>query len=166
MNKKYTIFIIDDKIENLQYLSSILEEYYDVRASLDSKLAIDAASLVEPNLILLDIMMPDIDGFEVCKLIKENQSLSEIPVIFISAMDDIGHKIKAFDNGGVDYITKPFEPKEVIARVKMQLEIYQSKKVISESNAKHLDLSKLSNGIYNLVILYNDIRFSKKVIKQ
>ena len=130
MNKKYTILIIDDKVENLQYLSSILEEFYEVRPSLDGKLALDALKLLIPDLILLDIKMPNIDGFEVCKLIKQEHKLKEIPIIFISAFDDIHHKIQAFDNGGVDYITKPFEPKEVLARVKSQLDIAQSKKTI------------------------------------
>lgn len=130
MHKKYTIFIIDDKIENLQYLSSILEDSYDIRASVDSTLAINALSLIKPDLILLDIKMPEIDGFEVCKLIKSNLNLSEIPIIFISALDDVEYKVKAFENGGVDYITKPFEVNEVLARVKTQINISTSKKTI------------------------------------
>ncbi|OUR74070.1 hybrid sensor histidine kinase/response regulator [Arcobacter sp. 31_11_sub10_T18] len=130
MNKKYTILIIDDKVENLQYLSSILEVSYEIRPSLDGKQALNALKFLTPDLILLDIKMPNIDGFEICKLIKQEPNLKEIPIIFISAFDDIHHKIEAFDNGGVDYITKPFEPKEVLARVKSQLEIAQSKKTI------------------------------------
>jgi len=130
MNKKYTILIIDDKVENLQYLSSILDDLYEVRPSLDGKQALEALKFLIPDLILLDIKMPNIDGYEICKLIKEEPKLKEIPIIFISAFDDIHHKIQAFDNGGVDYITKPFEPKEVLARVKTQIEISQSKKTI------------------------------------
>lgn len=133
MSKKYTILIVDDKIENLQYITKILEdEHYDIRASTNALFAIEAAKLHSPDLILLDIKMPQIDGFEACRLIKENESLKDVPVIFISALDDTASKVEAFERGGVDYITKPFEPKEVIARVKTQLEIYSSKKTIEK----------------------------------
>ena len=132
MDKKYTILIIDDKVENLKYLNTILEPIYDVRASKDSTLAISAAKLFLPDLILLDIKMPDIDGFELCKIIKKEKSLKDIPIIFISAVDELEYKIKAFDNGGVDYITKPFESKEVIARVKTQLDLANNKKMVEK----------------------------------
>ncbi|PLY09744.1 MAG: hybrid sensor histidine kinase/response regulator [Arcobacter sp.] len=131
MNKKYTILIVDDKFENLQYLDKILKnEEYDIRATPDSMMALKAAKLNEPDLILLDIKMPEIDGYELCKLFKKEENLKEIPIIFISALDNIEDKVRAFEEGGVDYITKPFEPKEILARVKTQLDIYKSKKTI------------------------------------
>ena len=127
MNKKYTILIVDDKYENLQYLDKILNnEEYDIRATPDSMMALKAAKLNQPDLILLDIKMPEIDGYELCKLFKKEKDLKEIPIIFISALDNIEDKIRAFEEGGVDYITKPFEPKEILARVKTQLDIYKS----------------------------------------
>ena len=132
MNKKYTIFIIDDKAQNIQYLSNILEEYYEIRASIDGLLALNASKIVKPDLILLDVNMPNIDGYGVCKLFKKEPMLAEVPIIFISAFDDIEHKIKAFDNGGVDYVTKPFEPKEILARVKTQLDIFDNKQTITK----------------------------------
>ena len=131
MNKKYTILIIDDTVENLQYLSKILEyENYDIRATKDVFMGIEATKKTSFDLILLDIKMPEIDGYSACKQIKENTISKDTPVIFISAFDDIEHKVKAFENGGVDYITKPFEPKEVIARIKTQIQIFESKKTI------------------------------------
>lgn len=132
MTKKYTILLIDDKIENLKYLTNILEKQYDIRASTNSQSAINAAKLLIPDIILLDINMPVIDGFEVCKLLKNEANLKDIPVIFISAFDDINHKVEAFKNGGVDYITKPFEPKEVLVRVKTQLDNFNSKRIITK----------------------------------
>ncbi len=131
MDKKYTILIIDDKSENLHYLNSILkDENYNIKASTDPIFGINASKLNPPNLILLDIKMPNIDGFEVCKLIKSEENLKEIPIIFISALDDIQSKIKAFEEGGIDYITKPFEKEEVKARIKTQLKLYESKQTI------------------------------------
>lgn len=133
MNKKYTVLIIDDKSENLHYLNNILkEENFLIRATTDATFAINSSKLNPPDLILLDIKMPNLDGFEVCKILKEDETLKDIPIIFISALDDIQSKVKAFEQGGVDYITKPFEKEEVIARVKTQLKIFESKNTISK----------------------------------
>ena len=131
MNKKYTILIVDDKYENLQLLKDILDnENYDIKASTDASFAVQSAKILKPDLILLDIKMPLQDGFEVCSILKKDEALKETPIIFISALDDVESKVKAFEEGGVDYITKPFEKEEVIARVKTQLEISSSKKQI------------------------------------
>ncbi|WP_419768508.1 hybrid sensor histidine kinase/response regulator [Arcobacter sp.] len=131
MHKKYTILIIDDKNENLHYLNSILKVYdYNIRATTDPSFALTSSENYPPDLILLDIKMPNIDGFEVCKLFKENDKLKDIPIIFISAIDDIEIKVKAFEQGGVDYITKPFEKEEVLARIKTQLKIFENNQTI------------------------------------
>ena len=122
MDKKYTILIIDDKTENLHYLNTLLkEENYLVRATTEPIFAINSSKLNPPNLILLDIKMPNLDGFEVCKLLKNEENLKDIPIIFISALDDVQSKVKAFENGGVDYITKPFYHEEVLARIESVL---------------------------------------------
>ncbi len=131
MHKKYTILIIDDKDENLHYLNNILKNYdYNIRATTDPSFALKSSESYPPDLILLDIKMPDIDGFEVCKLFKANDKLKDIPIIFISAIDDIEIKVKAFEQGGVDYITKPFEKEEVLARIKTQLKIFENNQTI------------------------------------
>ncbi|PUE66786.1 hybrid sensor histidine kinase/response regulator [Arcobacter lacus] len=133
MNKKYTILIIDDKSENLHYLNNILKDKdFLIRATTDATFAINSSKLNPPDLILLDIKMPTLDGFEVCKILKNDGTLKDIPIIFISALDDTQSKVKALNEGGVDYITKPFEKEEVIARVKTQLKIFESKNTISK----------------------------------
>ncbi len=133
MDKKYTILVVDDKIENLQYLSEVLKSAeYDIRATPNAIMALNAAKINKPHLILLDIKMPEIDGYELCRMIKKEEELKDIPIIFISALDSVEDKVKAFEEGGVDYITKPFEPKEIKARVKTQLEIHKNKIMIAK----------------------------------
>jgi len=133
MIKKYTILIIDDKVENLKYLNTILkEENYEIKATTNASFAIDSAINNPIDLILLDIKMPELNGFEVCKILKQKDNIKEIPIIFISALDDVNSKVEAFEHGGVDYITKPFEEKEIKARIKTQLELAQNKKTISD----------------------------------
>jgi signal transduction histidine kinase len=133
MDKKYTVLIIDDKTENLHYLNNVLkDENYLIRATTDATFAINSSKLNPPHLILLDIKMPNQDGFDICKIIKNDESLKDIPIIFISALDDIESKVRAFEEGGVDYITKPFEKEEVRARIKTQLKIFESKNTITK----------------------------------
>ncbi|MBD6618358.1 EAL domain-containing protein [Komarekiella sp. 'clone 1'] len=119
---KKDILIIDDMAINLRVLSSILtKEGYNVRKALNWQMALTACQTVLPDLILLDIMMPEVDGYEVCQRLKASELTADIPVIFISALDDVFDKIKAFRVGGVDYISKPFEFEEVLVRVQNQL---------------------------------------------
>ena len=120
------ILIIDDTAENLHFLCKILEEKnYLVRPVTNGILGLNAAQTKSPDIILLDVKMPDIDGYEVCRRLKENSNLEKIPVIFISARDKTFDKTKGFACGGVDYITKPFAAEEVLARVEAHLQIYQ-----------------------------------------
>ncbi len=132
MDKKQTVLIVDDQAENLQYLNNLLHEQYIIRATLNGLMALEYLQNNTPELILLDIKMPEMDGFTLCEEIKKQPALKDVPIIFISALDDIEHKVKAFENGGVDYITKPFEPKEILVRIQNQLEIYNSKQTISQ----------------------------------
>jgi signal transduction histidine kinase len=119
------ILIIDDKPANLQLLSSILKERgHTVRAVVSGNMGLIAAQTVKPDLVLLDIRMPDIDGYEVCRQLKADERLCSVPVIFISSLEETLDKVKAFQSGGVDYITKPFQLEEVIARVESQLALY------------------------------------------
>jgi signal transduction histidine kinase len=119
------ILIIDDKPANLHLLSSILKERgHEVRAVVNGSMGLIAAKTIKPDLILLDVRMPGMDGYEVCRHLKADDHLSQIPVIFISSLEDTLDKVKAFQSGGVDYITKPFQVEEVIARVEAQLALY------------------------------------------
>jgi putative two-component system response regulator len=153
------IMIVDDQAANLQVLSEILKrDGYKIRPVPNGKLALSAAEHDPPDLILLDIMMPEMDGYEVCKRLKAHASLNHIPVIFISALDDTGDKIKGFHVGGVDYITKPFRAEEVLARVGTHLclerythhleELVQEKvrEIYSSQMATLLAVSKLAES--------------------
>ncbi|MEI7725978.1 MAG: response regulator [Bacteroidota bacterium] len=129
------ILIVDDVPANLQLLGDILEgSGYKVREVLNGILALQVAEKEKPDLILLDIMMPDMDGFEVCRLFKGNQKFSDIPIIFISALNDTDQIVKALVAGGSDYITKPFQANEVRARVATHLKLYHQSKELQSLN--------------------------------
>jgi DNA-binding response OmpR family regulator/nitrogen-specific signal transduction histidine kinase len=118
------ILIVDDNPDNLSVLEGILaSDGYEVRPAVCGKIALKAAVARPPDLILLDIMMPGMDGFDVCRRLKSEPSTAEIPVLFISALDETGDKLRAFDAGGLDYITKPFAEQEVLARVRTHLRL-------------------------------------------
>ncbi|MDD2760843.1 MAG: response regulator [Methylomonas sp.] len=118
------ILIVDDTIANLQLLAGMLkEEGYKVRPASSGKIALDAIAKKAPDLILLDIKMPEMDGYEVCLRLKSNPATNNIPVLFISALTDVGDKLKAFEVGGLDYINKPFQIEEVKARVSTHLQL-------------------------------------------
>ncbi|MBE9137757.1 response regulator [Nodosilinea sp. LEGE 07088] len=129
------ILIVDDRPENLHLLSDILTGAgYKVRRSLDGARALDAAQLAPPDLILLDILMPGMSGHEMCERLKSDRRTREIPVIFLSALDNISDKVKAFTVGGVDYITKPFQQEEVLARVTTHLNIQSLNRALKVQN--------------------------------
>jgi len=129
------ILIVDDTPHNLHLLVDILSKYdYKVRPVPNGKLALSAAEISPPDLILLDIMMPDLNGYEVCKQLKSNPKTKDIPVIFISAVSQAVDKVRAFAIGGVDYITKPFQMHEVLMRVKHQLAIRSLQQQLTSKN--------------------------------
>ena len=120
------ILVVDDLLENLRLLSTLLlEEGYEVRRAPDGAMALSNVPRFQPDLILLDIMMPDMDGYEVCTTLKAKAETRDIPVVFLSALDLTFDKVKAFEVGAADYINKPFHPAEVLVRVKNQLRIRQ-----------------------------------------
>lgn len=139
-NSKTNILIVDDQPANLHLLREILaKEGYQVRPAKEGAHALKAAKAQIPDLILLDIEMPEMNGFEVCQELKKDPGLTEIPVIFVSAKYDIEDKTYAFSLGAVDYITKPFQPKEVLARVKTHLSIKTLREKLKKQN---LELTK------------------------
>ncbi|MGB3517168.1 MAG: EAL domain-containing protein [Elainellaceae cyanobacterium] len=121
---KGNILLIDDTPDNLRLLTSVLSEQgYKVRSVINGEMGLMGATAAPPDLILLDINMPDMDGYEVCQRLKMMEETADIPVIFVSAVDETLDKVKAFGVGGVDYITKPFQVKEVLARVENHLNL-------------------------------------------
>jgi len=134
---KADILIVDDTLANLRLLAEMLTSHsYKVRGAPNGQMALKAARLSPPDLILLDIMMPEMDGYEVCRQLKDDDITHDIPVIFISAMDETLDKVKAFALGGVDYITKPFQLEEVLARVKTHLSIRQLQQQLQQKNSR------------------------------
>lgn len=131
------ILIVDDNPENLRFLSSVLEkEGYQVRNALDAELALDTLKTNLPDLILLDVGLPDMDGFELCQRLKATKRYKEIPVIFLSARVESVDKVKGFQVGGIDYITKPFALQEVLARVKTHMTIRFIQKTLEVQNTQ------------------------------
>ncbi|BAY63053.1 multi-sensor signal transduction histidine kinase [Calothrix brevissima NIES-22] len=134
---KADILVIDDTPENLNLLSSMLTaQGYKVRSVTKGTTGLRGAAAAPPDLILLDVNMPEMNGYEVCQQLKTNPLTREIPVIFISALGDVLDKVKAFAVGGVDYITKPFQVEEVLARIQNHLTIRQLQTQLQQQNAK------------------------------
>ncbi|GAB1543519.1 response regulator [Scytonema sp. NUACC21] len=134
---KANILVVDDTPDNLRLLSAMLNQLgYEVRRVINGQTALKTAQAAPPDLILLDIMMPDMNGYEVCQHLKASPLTCDIPVIFISALDEVLDKVKAFAVGGVDYITKPFSEEEVFARVENSLTIRRLQQKLTEQNTR------------------------------
>lgn len=164
---KEDILIVDDTPENLRFLSTLLmKQGYSIRKALSGQMALTAVQTVIPNLILLDIMMPDIDGYEVCEKLKSDPKTSEIPVIFLSALSDAFDKVKAFSVGGADYIAKPFQFEEVLARVQNQLELRAAKIQNQQLNAQLEE--RVKERTYQLEITNQELRreINERIILQ
>ena len=132
---KGNILIVDDTPANLRLLSKMLTKNgYEVRSVINGQMALMGAAAAPPDLILLDINMPDMDGYQVCQKLKSDEKTRYIPVIFISALDRVLDKVKAFEVGGVDYIAKPFHYEEVLVRVENQLSIRRLQKQLQQQN--------------------------------
>ncbi|MEA5496216.1 hybrid sensor histidine kinase/response regulator [Limnoraphis robusta] len=133
--KKTDILVVDDTPANLRLLSNMMTEYgYNVRQAISGKMALTAVKAVKPDLILLDINMPEMNGYQVCEQLKSNEETRRIPIIFLSALDDALDKVKAFQVGGVDYVTKPFQFEEIIVRIQNQLTIQSLQNQLQHQN--------------------------------
>ncbi len=133
LQKKADILIVDDVPENLKLLFTMLtEQGYDVRRVLSGKQALKAIEFDPPDLILLDIKMPEMDGYQVCQHLKNSPKTQDIPIIFLSALNDTFDKIKAFESGGIDFINKPFQISEVLVRVDNQIKILKMQRKLQQ----------------------------------
>ncbi len=138
------ILLVDDLPENLQLLSNLLLTLgYTVRSVTNGHMALKTAKAKRPDLILLDILMPDMDGYQVCQAFKEDEDLRDIPIIFISSLDDVFDKVKAFWSGGVDYICKPIQQEEVVVRLENQLTIQRQKRLLEDAIARHKETEEM-----------------------
>ena len=143
MGEKPTILIVDDTKENISILLSLLDKY-DLLVALNGKKALKLVGKNEIDLILLDIMMPEMDGYEVCRILKSNPDTKDIPILFITAKTDEDSIEKAYDAGGVDYVTKPFKPKELTSRIKTHLKMHRMLKSL-----EFFATRDFMTGIYN-----------------
>jgi len=151
--RKMSILVVDDAEQNRKLVASILkkEPEYDVMLATGGVAVVemlDKLKIYPPDLILLDILMPGKDGFDVAEILRKDPDLSSVPVIFLTALDDVEIKVKAFDAGGVDYISKPFNQKELLARVNSQL---QMKRMRDELAMKNVILSELDDHLFEIV---------------
>lgn len=140
-----TILIVDDNPTNLRVLVDYLDQAgFQTLVATDGERAIQQVRLFPPDLILLDIMMPGLDGFETCRQLKANVTTQDIPIIFMTALTDTSHKVKGFKVGAVDYITKPFEQPEVMARIKTHLTIQRQRQELQRLNRS---LQEVNNAL-------------------
>jgi signal transduction histidine kinase len=151
------VLVVDDTPANLQLLVGMLKERgYKALVAPSGKMALQAAQNDPPDLILLDINMPEMNGYEVCERLKADEKLKEIPVIFVSALNETMDKVKAFGAGGVDYVTKPFQFEEVDARVRAHLELRRQKRELKDSYERLKELERLRDNLTNMIV--HDLR--------
>jgi len=155
-----TILLVDDTVTNLDILIELLDRY-DVVDATNGKDAIEIVNNEKIDLILLDIMMPDMDGYEVCERLKANNVTKDIPIIFITAKTDEESIEKAYDIGGADYVTKPFKPKELLSRVKKELQIQDMMKEL-KLLASTDPMTKLYNRRYFTKISQHYLSLAKR----
>ncbi|MGI0483954.1 adenylate/guanylate cyclase domain-containing protein [Pantanalinema rosaneae CENA516] len=150
------ILIVDDKLENIRFLSEFLaEQGYQVRKAINGQSALIAAKSLRPNLILLDVNMPGMSGYEVCERLKADAATCTVPIIFLSAGNDVNAKLQAFRAGGMDYITKPFQLEEVLVRIQTQLNIQTLQHQLQAQN------QALQQTIQNLRITQVELELAK-----
>jgi signal transduction histidine kinase len=152
-----TILIVDDNSANLGVLSDALSQAgFEVRVAKSGKMALERVKYALPDLILLDVMMPEMDGFETCRRLQANPQTRHIPVIFMTALSDTANKVEGFQLGAVDYITKPFQQEEVLARVKLHLKLHVLAEKLEEKNMlleqKVVEVSKAYEDLQKMQI--------------
>ncbi len=136
------ILLIDDNVDNLRVATDVLEQHgYEVRVARDGQTGIKRLESAPADLILLDVQMPGIDGYETCRRIQADARLASIPVIFMTSRTDVEDKVRAFESGGVDYVTKPFEARELVARVETQLQVRRLQAELVERNRQLEDMN-------------------------
>lgn len=149
--KKGKILIVDDVAQNIQLIANFLKEDYELAFALGGKEAVHQTLQNSFDLVLLDIMMPEVDGFKVCEVLKAEEKTQEVPVIFLTAKTDHQSIKRGFESGGVDYITKPFNGSELRARVKTHLELKRSKEALEEKNRALLKSNGIKDKFFSII---------------
>ncbi|HAQ19320.1 MAG TPA: hypothetical protein DCR40_08835 [Prolixibacteraceae bacterium] len=150
--ERLSILAVDDNQMNLMVMRSMFK-YQDYRLYYADcgKLAIEMARKVRPDMILLDVVMPDLSGFEVCRILKEDDYFKDIPILFITAADEIEFIIKGYEAGGVDYITKPFRKEEIMLRIKTHFEFKLTRDQLFETTVTLMRLNKVKDRLYSII---------------
>jgi DNA-binding response OmpR family regulator len=158
---KKTILIVDDQPDNLHVLIDYLAEYgFSIFVAQSGEEMLQRIERIQPDMILLDVMMPGIDGFETCRRLKENTTVKGIPVIFMTALTDTVDKVKGFETGGVDYVTKPLQHEEVLARINTHLTIRNLQQQLQAQNIlleqQNERFRGLSEATFEGIIIYDN----------
>jgi two-component system sensor histidine kinase/response regulator len=165
MNKPVTILIVDDDSTNLQVLGNLLKDcQYHIALANNGNVALEILMTNEVDLILLDVMMPEMDGFELCRIIKSRPELAQIPILYLSALNDVDKMVQGFKYGAVDYLTKPFNAKILLSRVQTHLDLYRKSQELEEINRtlelkvveRTLELSKANQELSKLDALKSE----------
>ncbi|MFZ4437335.1 MAG: hybrid sensor histidine kinase/response regulator [Syntrophales bacterium] len=149
---KSTLLVVDDEVSNVDTVIEALGESYTVRVATDGESALESVKKAPPDLIILDVMMPGLDGFEVCRRLKADPTTQEIPVIFLTALHETMDKTKGFSAGGVDYVTKPFHFADIHARVEAHLELHRRKCKLQQSYDKLRELETLRDSLVHMIV--------------
>lgn len=171
MTSKGKILVVDDTPASLKLLTELLKaEGYDVRSAISGELALYAATSNPPELILLDIRMPKMDGFDVCRHLKAQPETRDIPIIFVSSLSDINEKVEGFELGAVDFVTKPYQREELLLRVRTHLELqrlrHSLERLVEERTANLNNAQKIAHlGSWELDRLTGQMTWSDEVFR-
>ncbi len=158
-----TVLIVDDTPTNLEVLQEVLANAnYEVLVAIDGESAIEQVNYARPDIILLDVMMPGLDGFETCRRLKDNPETNSIPVIFMTALSETSDKVRGFETGAVDYITKPFQHSEVLARVRTQITLSSLQKGLERQVQHRTEQLEKLNALYRKFLPDQFLRFLNK----
>lgn len=159
---KPTLLVVDDEVINIDILLDAFGDEYSVHVATNGAAALDSVHKAPPDLIILDVMMPGMDGFEVCRRLKADPISQEIPVIFLTSLNETTDKAKGFTVGGVDYVTKPFQFADVRARVEVHLELRRQKQELQQSYDKLRELETLRDNLVHMIV--HDLRSPLSVV--
>jgi len=163
MESRPLVLIIDDAPGNIEVLAAALSDSYEISFACSGAEGIAVAGRYPPDLVLLDVMMPGMDGFETCRRLRGHEVLRDVPVIFISALEEVSDKLNAFHSGGNDYVTKPFQTEEVLARVSTHISLYRTRRELGkrEESLRH-HLAELETANRRLLEMGNQLLLAEK----